>query len=444
MRVTALRGSSLVARFKVSPYDDEITKALTRPRKPAPGQPETPDRHKHQRLPYPHPHPQHPSTPSPAPEPTAGGALTHSPPSPPSWSASPGGRSLLQKLWWAVMGWMCTQWLHLSVYGVDLRAAATKGPLLVVVNHISQLDYPVVTMALRSLGVDEVVCVGERDFPTTMESALLGNVLPVLRAVGPPEAAAAAAAGGAGTGLQQQQLQGRGQGQGQAAPRVVRGEGLTAAVVDEVRAAVEQQQQQQQTASGAGGAPSRPRTRAVVLFPERGVGGREGGLRPWRLSPAYLAARAGWHVVPGYVLGTQRCLPRHFSIPSRGRVAVEFGLPLPPPPKEAGASDSESHLPLSSRSALSWHDRCVREAMALLRASLRARRNSNWRAPRPRNRRPTPGSGLAGHVSYTAWRAYGLLSVMLWGLFMVPLRLVDTVRVAGVWLVHLARGAAGM
>lgn len=116
----------------------------------------------------------------------------------------------------------------------------------------------------------------------------------------------------------------------------------------------------------------------------------------------------------------------------------------PVSPLQAGASDSESHLPLSSRSALSWHDRCVREAMALLRASLRARRNSNWRAPRPRNRRPTPGSGLAGHVSYTAWRAYGLLSVMLWGLFMVPLRLVDTVRVAGVWLVHLARGAAGM
>ncbi len=53
----------------------------------------------------------------------------------------------------------------------------------------------------------------------------------------------------------------------------------------------------------AGGAPSRPRTRAVVLFPERGVGGREGGLRPWRLSPAYLAARTGWHIVPGYVLG---------------------------------------------------------------------------------------------------------------------------------------------
>ncbi len=34
--------------------------------------------------------------------------------------------------------------------------------------------------------------------------------------------------------------------------------------------------------------------------------------------------------------GTQRCLPRYFSIPSRGRVAVEFGLPLPPPPKEVG------------------------------------------------------------------------------------------------------------
>ncbi len=84
-----------------------------------------------------------------------------------------------------------------------------------------------------------------------MESALLGNVLPVLRAVGQPEAAASgAAAGGAGAG-QQQQLQGRGQDQDQAPPRVVRGEGLTAAMVDEVRAAVEQQQEQQ-TATGTG------------------------------------------------------------------------------------------------------------------------------------------------------------------------------------------------
>ncbi len=110
---------------------------------------------------------------------------------------------------------------------------------------------------------------------------------------------------------------------------------------------------------------------------------------------------------------------------------------------QAGASDSESHLPPSSRSALAWHDRCVREAMALLRASLRARCNSHWRAPRPRNRRPTPGSGLAGHVSYTAWRACGVLSVMLWAVVMVPLRLVDTVRVAGVWLMHLAKSAVG-
>jgi 1-acyl-sn-glycerol-3-phosphate acyltransferase len=66
---------------------------------------------------------------------------------------------------------------------------------------------------------------------------------------------------------------------------------------------------------------------AILVFPEgtRGTGGR---LRPGRPGAGMLAALAGVPVVPVYVDGSGRALPRGATVPRPQRVTVHFGAPL--------------------------------------------------------------------------------------------------------------------
>jgi 1-acyl-sn-glycerol-3-phosphate acyltransferase len=67
--------------------------------------------------------------------------------------------------------------------------------------------------------------------------------------------------------------------------------------------------------------------RAVLVFPE-GTRGTEGRLRPARPGAGMLAVLSGAPVVPVYVQGSGRSLPRGAVVPRPGRVTVTCGAPL--------------------------------------------------------------------------------------------------------------------
>lgn len=67
--------------------------------------------------------------------------------------------------------------------------------------------------------------------------------------------------------------------------------------------------------------------RALLVFPE-GTRGREGSLAPGRPGVGMLAALAGVPVVPVYVRGTGRVLPRGAVVPRPVRVTVAYGPPI--------------------------------------------------------------------------------------------------------------------
>ncbi len=66
---------------------------------------------------------------------------------------------------------------------------------------------------------------------------------------------------------------------------------------------------------------------ALLVFPE-GTRGREGTLGPGRAGAGMLAAQSGAPVVPVYIRGTGKALPRGASRPRRARIAVAFGPPI--------------------------------------------------------------------------------------------------------------------
>jgi 1-acyl-sn-glycerol-3-phosphate acyltransferase len=72
------------------------------------------------------------------------------------------------------------------------------------------------------------------------------------------------------------------------------------------------------------------RGRIVVLFPE-GTRSRGGELQPFRDGIAFLAERLRTPVVPCWIEGTARALPRGAWWPRPGRVSVAFGAPLAAP-----------------------------------------------------------------------------------------------------------------
>jgi 1-acyl-sn-glycerol-3-phosphate acyltransferase len=67
--------------------------------------------------------------------------------------------------------------------------------------------------------------------------------------------------------------------------------------------------------------------RAVLVFPE-GTRGTEGRLGPARAGAGMLAALSEAPVVPVYVQGSGRALPRGGVVPRPARVTVRFGAPL--------------------------------------------------------------------------------------------------------------------
>ena len=67
--------------------------------------------------------------------------------------------------------------------------------------------------------------------------------------------------------------------------------------------------------------------RVLLLFPE-GTRGEEGKLRPPKRGAGMLAVMSGAPVVPVYVRGSGRAWPRGRRWPRRARVTVTFGPPL--------------------------------------------------------------------------------------------------------------------
>lgn len=66
---------------------------------------------------------------------------------------------------------------------------------------------------------------------------------------------------------------------------------------------------------------------ALLAFPE-GTRGEEGVLRPAKPGAGMLAVLSGAHVVPVYVSGSGRAWPRGRRLPRPGKVRVFFGPPL--------------------------------------------------------------------------------------------------------------------
>ncbi len=66
---------------------------------------------------------------------------------------------------------------------------------------------------------------------------------------------------------------------------------------------------------------------ALLVFPE-GTRGPEGALRPAKAGAGMLAVMSGAAVVPVYVQGSGRALPRGARLPRPTKVTVTFGAPL--------------------------------------------------------------------------------------------------------------------
>jgi 1-acyl-sn-glycerol-3-phosphate acyltransferase len=67
--------------------------------------------------------------------------------------------------------------------------------------------------------------------------------------------------------------------------------------------------------------------RALLVFPE-GTRGTEGALREAKPGAGMLAVLSGAVVVPVYISGSGRVMPRGAALPRPGKVSVRFGAPL--------------------------------------------------------------------------------------------------------------------
>jgi 1-acyl-sn-glycerol-3-phosphate acyltransferase len=86
--------------------------------------------------------------------------------------------------------------------------------------------------------------------------------------------------------------------------------------------------------------------RNIVVFPE-GTRSQDGVLKPFKKGAFHLAAKAGVQIVPVYVDGSTRVLPKHAWTPRFGHhVEVRFGEPFLP---EVTGDEAESRRLLSER-----------------------------------------------------------------------------------------------
>jgi|SRR5690348_6720599 1-acyl-sn-glycerol-3-phosphate acyltransferase len=86
---------------------------------------------------------------------------------------------------------------------------------------------------------------------------------------------------------------------------------------------------------------------ALLVFPE-GTRGDEGQLRPAKPGAALLAMQSGVPVVPVYVSGSGRAWPRGRRLPRPAKVRVTFGAPLTFP-KAAGSDRKAQYEAASER-----------------------------------------------------------------------------------------------
>jgi len=71
--------------------------------------------------------------------------------------------------------------------------------------------------------------------------------------------------------------------------------------------------------------------RLLIAYPE-GTRGNDSTLRPFKRGPATLALRYGLPIVPAYISGSERLLPKGRACPKPSDVRVRFGTPLTAPP----------------------------------------------------------------------------------------------------------------
>ena len=86
---------------------------------------------------------------------------------------------------------------------------------------------------------------------------------------------------------------------------------------------------------------------ALLVFPE-GTRGDEGRLRPPKPGAALLAMQTGVPVVPAYISGSGRAWPRGRRLPRPAKVRVTFGAPLTFP-KAAGSDRKSQYEAVSER-----------------------------------------------------------------------------------------------
>lgn len=67
--------------------------------------------------------------------------------------------------------------------------------------------------------------------------------------------------------------------------------------------------------------------RALIAYPEGSRGGG-GAIRPFKRGPAAIALALGLPIVPGFVGGTDRILPKGRALPRPGPIKVHLGRPL--------------------------------------------------------------------------------------------------------------------
>ena len=211
-----------------------------------------------------------------------------------------------RRCWYAMRRWWWSGYWKLHVHG--LEHVPRRGPVLLCANHTSHLDAPAIlaalprALALRTSTAAAKDVFGERP-ARVLVSRLLTNSLPIQRC---PEAK------GFAKGLRE----------------------LEAVLRDR---------------------------RPLILFPE-GRRSQGGELLTFKPGAAMLALRTGAPIVPVYIDGARKALPRKHWFPRPADVRVTFGEPIDPRAARGSVADGS----LSKRRAYDALTEQLRGEIALL------------------------------------------------------------------------------
>lgn len=158
---------------------------------------------------------------------------------------------------------------------------------------------------------------------------------------------------------------------------------------------------------------------SIVLFPE-GTRSKDGRLRGFKAGVAHLAVNTGAPVVPVYLQGTHRLLPRGKALPRPSAVCVHVGAPLSAAPEEnarqfnARLEDAVLALATGARDwrhrdlppeVTSWQDRWRATAHEAV-AGPDAERDRAWAdAVRAEAELPPPATGAGSGGWMVRWRS---------------------------------------